>query len=152
LLQYICQSTCTDTSKPILWTDSTVTLGWIRQDPNRWKIFICNRITEIQAYTTPSQWRHCPGKENPTDLLSRGVTGDQLKTSELWWNGPSWLVQHPKYWPQITHALDVSLTETKDKNVVNKTSRRLLVTILYYTHEVNTISLSRITLQSLHCI
>jgi hypothetical protein len=93
LLQCFCQATRTDTTKEILWTVLTVTLGWILQDPNRWKIFLCNRVTEIQTYTTPSQWRHCPGKDNPADLLSRGITADQRETWEIWWNGPSWLVR-----------------------------------------------------------
>ena len=30
------------------WTDSMVTLSWIRSDPLRWKTFVCNRVTDIQ--------------------------------------------------------------------------------------------------------
>ena len=75
--------------------------------------FVCNRVTEIQSYTTPSQWRHCPGKDNPADLLSRGVTAEQLKTMDVWWRGPSWLAQPPEYWPPNTPAVDVSLPERK---------------------------------------
>ena len=57
----------------------------------------------------PSQWRHCPGKDNPADLLSRGVTAEQLKTMDVRWRGLSWLAQPPQYWPPNTPAVDVSL-------------------------------------------
>ncbi|GFQ92226.1 DUF1758 domain-containing protein [Trichonephila clavata] len=55
----------------VLWRDSTVALSWIQGDPNRWKTFVCNRTTEILQYSTPSQWRHCTGTDNPADHLTR---------------------------------------------------------------------------------
>jgi hypothetical protein len=113
LLHYFCQATCIDITEATLWSDSTVALGWIRQDPNRWKTFVCNRVTEIQSYTTPSQWRHCPGKDNPADLLSRGVTAEQLKSMDVWWCGPSWLAQPLRHWPQNPPPVDVPFPEGK---------------------------------------
>jgi len=62
---------------------------------------------------TPSQWRHFPGKDNPADLLSRGVTAEQLKIMDVWWCGPSWLAQPPRHWPPNTPPVDVSLPEGK---------------------------------------
>jgi hypothetical protein len=112
LLHYFCQATSLDIAAATLWTDSTVALGWIRQDPNRWKTFVCNRVTEIQSYTTPSQWRHCPGRDNPADLLSRGVNAEQLKNLDLWWHGPPWLADPPQLWPPNTPPVDV-LPEVK---------------------------------------
>jgi hypothetical protein len=53
LLHYFCQATCIDITEATLWSDSTVALGWIRQNPNTYKTFVCNRVTEIQSYTTP---------------------------------------------------------------------------------------------------
>ena len=35
---------------------------------------------------------HCPGKENPADLPSRGVSVEELMNNHLWFNGPSWLL------------------------------------------------------------
>jgi len=102
LLHYFCQRTFIDITEATLWSDLTVVLRWIRQDLNRWKTFVCNRVTEIQSYTTPSQWRHCPGKDKPADLLSRGVTAEQLKIMDVWWYGPSWLAQPPRQWPPNT--------------------------------------------------
>ena len=99
LLHYFCKETGYDIAEATLWSDSTVALGWICNDPNRWKTFVANRVTEIQTYTTPSQWKHCPGEDNPADHLSRGVTAEQLKKLRNWWHGPLWLSQDPSHWP-----------------------------------------------------
>ena len=53
LLNYFCEATGYDPARATLWTDSTVALSWIRSDPNRWKTFVCNRITEIQSRSSP---------------------------------------------------------------------------------------------------
>jgi hypothetical protein len=49
LSHYFFQATCIEITEVTLCTDSTVALGWIRQDPNRWKTFVCNRVAEIQS-------------------------------------------------------------------------------------------------------
>lgn len=36
-------------------------------------------------------WKHCSGQDNPADLLSRGLTLEELSVNELWRNRPSWL-------------------------------------------------------------
>ena len=40
-------------------------------------------------------WRHCPGRENPADLPSRGMSPNELAKSRLWRYGPDWL-NHPR--------------------------------------------------------
>ncbi|GFT26891.1 integrase catalytic domain-containing protein [Trichonephila clavipes] len=45
------------------------------------------------------QWGHCPGKDNPADLLSYGTSAVKLAQNELWWHGPPWLKLTPDYWP-----------------------------------------------------
>jgi hypothetical protein len=99
LLSYSCEATGYDTTRATLWTDTTVSLSWIRSDPNSWKTFVCNRVTEIQSHTSPMQWRHCPGQENPADHLKRGLLMSQIQSLDIWWHGPSWLGKHEEYWP-----------------------------------------------------
>ena len=80
------------------WTDSMITLGWIRGDPERWKRFVSNRVSEIHSLTCPSDWAFVPGEENPSDLTTRGVSAEQLMDSREWLRGPSWLSEpggHP---------------------------------------------------------
>ena len=73
------------------WSDSQVVLSWIKGDANKWKPFVANRVREIQELTPPSCWFHCVGKDNPADLITRGVSAKQLMTATQWLNGPHWL-------------------------------------------------------------
>ncbi|KAF8793818.1 Tubulin-specific chaperone A like protein [Argiope bruennichi] len=73
------------------WTDSTIALSWIQGSSSRWKVFVANRVKEIQSLTNKDTWHHCPGKDNPSDLLTRGISADSLLNCEKWWNGPSFL-------------------------------------------------------------
>jgi len=98
LLRYFCQANECVISKATLWCDSAIALIWIRGDPNRYKIFVCNRVAEILEYTTPFKWRQCPGSENPADRHSRGLQAQDLSTSNTWSNGPVWLPDAPNDW------------------------------------------------------
>ncbi len=79
------------------WTDSMIALGWIKGNASRWKQFVANRVLEIQELTNPSWWRHCASEENPADVVSRGLTGSDLASCELWWQGPQWLATEVKF-------------------------------------------------------
>ncbi|GFS60270.1 legumain [Trichonephila clavipes] len=59
------------------------------------------KIEEIQKLTELSKWNHCPGKENPADIISRGISVKELKDSELWWHGSPWLQQAEQFWPKF---------------------------------------------------
>ena len=82
------------------WLDSQIALAWIRIPSSRWKVFVANRVEEIQQKVPPSQWRFCSGSQNPADLVTRGISAAHLKESSLWWNGPHWLRQPSSYWPE----------------------------------------------------
>ncbi|GFW49835.1 integrase catalytic domain-containing protein [Trichonephila clavipes] len=89
-----------DIKKIILWSDSTIVLYWIKGSASKCKPFVSNRISEIQENTDPASWRHCSGKQNPADLLTRGVTSKELVNSEKWWHGPDWLKDSENLWPK----------------------------------------------------
>lgn len=80
-----------DSVRLACWTDSKVALSWIKGNPTKWKMFVANRVTEIQTLISPSNWFHCPGEDNPADLMTRGVLADQLISSDMWIRGPKWL-------------------------------------------------------------
>ena len=73
------------------WTDSMVALAWIRNDPHKWKTFVSNRVAEIQSLTPPDHWQHCPGTLNPADLVTRGISAEDLIQSPVWLVGPPFL-------------------------------------------------------------
>ena len=55
------------------------TLCWIRNE-RPWKQYVQHRVDEIRKLTSKNDWRHCPGKQNPADLPSRGVNAKELST------------------------------------------------------------------------
>lgn len=75
------------------WTDSMIALSWIQSDPGRWKAFVANRVVEIQRLTSPERWAHCKGSENVADLLTRGISAEELVSSQTWLQGPDFIHQ-----------------------------------------------------------
>ena len=55
------------------YSDSQVVLTWIKSPNTKWEIFVRNRIAKIHKVTNPNVWGYVPTKENPADLVSRGV-------------------------------------------------------------------------------
>ena len=97
------------------WTDSTVSLAWIKGNPNNWKPFVANRVIEIQSLTDPAVWFHCPGKDNPADLTTCGLYAQELVKSDMWLRGPFWLSQPVDCFPKLGHS---QLPDTLSEEVV----------------------------------
>lgn len=72
----------------IYWTDSKITYFWVKGSPKKFKPFFRNRVEDIQSLTSPSKWFHCPGTDNPADLVSRGEKICKLTGDTTWLNGP----------------------------------------------------------------
>ncbi|XP_043264280.1 uncharacterized protein LOC122404410 [Colletes gigas] len=83
------------------WSDSTIALAWIRGQPNRWKTFVANRVSEIRQSTSIDNWHHVASVDNPADMISRGTDPTTLRFTHLWWSGPSWLLHEQPEWPSI---------------------------------------------------
>ncbi|XP_070569252.1 uncharacterized protein [Ptychodera flava] len=79
----------------VLWSDSQIALHWInaRGKPD---VFTTNRVKEINSFT--QTYKYVPTAHNPADLLTRGITPDELRNSSLWWEGPAWLKNNDS-WP-----------------------------------------------------
>ena len=102
------------------WTDSTITLGWIKSNSLIRDVYVNNRVREIQQLMPPSHWYHCCGLDNPTDLITRGLLAEKLVNNDFWFNSPSNLAD-PKLSSQdndnstaineaVNHELEDNLT------------------------------------------
>ena len=115
-----------------LWSDSMIVLAWLKKNQSKqFKVFVQNRVEKIQKLTIGMQWRHVRTKENPADLASRGVNPSELKVSELWWNGPSYLIQDEAEWPLPLLNFECSNELNKDDWL--KESRQVMM--LYKNHD-----------------
>ncbi|XP_011859063.1 PREDICTED: uncharacterized protein LOC105556579 [Vollenhovia emeryi] len=103
-----------DIKATYLWTDTQVTLTWIKKHSSRWKDYVRNRVSQIQELTIHAHWKFVPGTINPADCASRGVTTAQLEDHTLWWAGPPWLAQPKDRWPaQPTCSDEQCTTESR---------------------------------------
>ena len=91
LLKFVPESLSLKIDRVVCWTDSMVTLQWIRGSSCQWKTFIANRVAEIQSTWDSQHWEHCPGEDNPADMLTCGLSSKVLAENGLWWNRPKWL-------------------------------------------------------------
>lgn len=98
------------------FTDSLINLCRIRRGPERYKLWVANRIAEILQLTKQEQWKHCAGPENPADLPSRGLSVAELSDSELWWNGPRFIKLDQSHWPTTAEVKLFDDPESKKKD------------------------------------
>ncbi|XP_068712986.1 uncharacterized protein [Montipora foliosa] len=87
----------------VFWTDSMITLNYIYSESRRFQTYVANRVTEFRELTVPEQWRHCPGKLNPADDVSRGLEMKEFQNKERWLNAPSFLWKTEDHWPEFKH-------------------------------------------------
>ena len=99
----------------ILFTDSTITLAWIRSKRKRLKPFVSSRVGEIQTNVQPFQWRHIPTEHNVADDVSRGLSVAEL--SGRWKNGPAFLLLPKEEWPIESANADQDEVERECKKI-----------------------------------
>ncbi|GFX16685.1 retrovirus-related Pol polyprotein from transposon 297 [Trichonephila clavipes] len=95
------------------------------------KKILDQKVREIQSLTDPNSWFHCSGKDNPADLLTRGISVDALTTNSKWCNGSSFLRQIDFQTKGLDEAIPerVYLTEMrKNSNPKEDISLTLTVT------------------------
>ena len=104
--------------EPSYYTDSKVSLHWIKGQEREWKPFVQNCVNQIRSITLPHKWAHCAGKENPADIPSKGMDLCGLVHSSLWLYGPSCLhsgipdMEDPMQIPQAFKAKQRKLKKT----------------------------------------
>ena len=77
-------------------------LWWVSRRSRILKTFVANRVAKIQEVSESSQWRYVATGDNPADLASQGIPIEELITSKLWWEGPSFLhLDQSDAWPKM---------------------------------------------------
>lgn len=83
-----------------MMSDNTTALHWMNKPLRSLKLYVSNRVKTIQRLTNIENWKHIRTKENPADLVSRGVQANEIVTNKLWWHGPKWLSEPQQNWPE----------------------------------------------------
>ena len=105
--------------KEIFWTDSEVTLGYIRNESERLKISVANGIELIREHSEAEQWHYVNTKENPADYVSRGISMGNRDKVEQWILGPKFLWEPEDTWNTNTKTPAISPEDPELKNVVH---------------------------------
>ncbi|XP_055629519.1 uncharacterized protein LOC129770600 [Toxorhynchites rutilus septentrionalis] len=101
------------------WTDSTCVLHWIASSPSNWNVFVANRVAKIQTLSEGCHWRHVAGVDNPADLISRGISPEDVIGNTIWWQGPAWLEKGPDYWPTFPENLVADEGDEERRRVIS---------------------------------
>ena len=82
-----------------LFSDSLTLLNWLFDFSKRFRTFENFRIEGIRALTELNEWHHVPSKQNPADLASKGIKGNDSKSWAFYHQGPEFLLSTPDQWP-----------------------------------------------------
>ena len=80
----------------VCWSDSLVTLYWIKRINKHLKQFVENCTAEIRKNTEIQFWRHCPGTLNPADIPTRGMSATEFANNDVWFKSPDF-IRKPKF-------------------------------------------------------
>lgn len=115
-------------SKVRYYSDSTIVLSWLQIDPSRLKTFVANRVAKIIELTDIKDWKHISSKLNAADVISRGVTPNELHKNKMWWHGPKFLINTSRDDSDQTEFISLSnedLPEIK-QSVISLPSTRVI--------------------------
>ncbi|XP_045781190.1 uncharacterized protein LOC123878141 [Maniola jurtina] len=120
------------------WTDSTIVLAWLKTQSNQLKTFVRTRVGEIQDSTAGHRWSYVPSKENPADLVSRGIATNSIGSCALWWSGPDFLKTKNIQFPIIPNTQsDSTSTQRQEKTeIVLYTTTQSKDTVTHIIHEL----------------
>lgn len=103
------------------WSDSQVVLSWLTSRHSSFKMFVSNRVYQVQQLLPDCSWNYVRSAQNPADCASRGVPPRELASFSLYWSGPGFLHESVQQWSlpwtimssdQLPEWRTVSLTTT----------------------------------------
>ena len=110
-----------------LWGDSKVALHWCSSD-NPKDNFVIRRVNTIRKLVPRAHLRYVNTSDNPADIITRPIKGQELLDSNLWWEGPSWL-KYPEKWPKQEYEFKLQTEFSQEVqmslcNISKKKSRK----------------------------
>lgn len=98
-----------------LWCDSTIVLNWITMLSSKLHTYVGNRVALIQLLVGKYRMRHINGHLNPGDIISRGMSLQELVSCSLWWDGPAFLKLPKSEWPESIITINEDDPEVKQE-------------------------------------
>ena len=73
------------------WSNSQISLWWIRQVWEDWKVWIENWVQVIRKNVAPEYRMYVPTDTNPADVTTRLLSPNAFVSCEMWWKDPEFL-------------------------------------------------------------
>ena len=89
-----------NTAEIFCWSDSEISLCWIRGVHKQWNPWVENRVVKIRNLRSPRDWYHVPGSLNPADVATRPISAKDLNCDSVWFMGPKFLYSTREHWPR----------------------------------------------------
>ena len=124
-----------------IWTDSEICLHWITKNENK-NPYVKNRVEKILSTQTNYIYNHISTKENPADLLTRGITFSKLRKEQIWFRGPEWLTSDQN-WPEQKSYNEVAIHATEAQVVTNDQPENLAIDINKYSSFTKLMNISK---------
>ena len=86
-------------TKVRFFTDSLITFYRLQRGHANYKVWVANRLREVENKAGVENFRFTPGELNPSDCNCRHLTINELKNNLIWWNGPNFLLKEEEFWP-----------------------------------------------------
>ena len=83
------------------WSDSKVSLVWIKSYNKEFVTFVQNRVAEIRKNVPSEKWNFCSTKLNPADLITRLEKNINLTKNYLCRRGPRFLFEANQNYSKI---------------------------------------------------
>ncbi|XP_055633517.1 uncharacterized protein LOC129773882 [Toxorhynchites rutilus septentrionalis] len=108
-------------SSEYYYSDSQVALSWIKSSNTRWGTFIRNRVQKIHSTTNPEHWKYISTKENPADMVSRGIPVRKLREAKLefWLHGPE-CIRRRQYYLQSGYEYTAAAEQEEIKEPITR--------------------------------
>ena len=90
-----------DISSLYAWSDSKVSLAWIKSYNKEFVTFVQNRVVEIGKNMPTEKWKFCSTKVNPADLITPLEKSIDLTKNYLWWRGSRFLYEENQNYSKI---------------------------------------------------
>ena len=76
-----------DFDNTYIWSDSEVALQWVVNNRSN-ILYVKNKVQEVINTDPDCHYHHLATKDNPADLLTRGLTYDRFVNDDSWFHGP----------------------------------------------------------------
>ena len=100
LTRQVCSTLKITTNGVTYWVDNMNVGYWIQSQSKEYKPFIAHGVGEIHEFSAPNQWCYVPTDVNPADLGTRGLTVEEIASTDVWWNGLQFLKNSRQDWPE----------------------------------------------------